>query len=177
MSTGDFDPRKFARPERDSPEYFRPLPLGVIDPKSAALKVKLLDKHAKPPTKATEGSACVDFYATQRVRLDHQCVSRVPLGVAVSFSPHYVLFMFIRSGLASRGLMLANGVGVIDSDYRGELQALVTPADPGWNGTYIEPGERVCQGLLVQKPGLEICIVDELDETDRGEGGFGHTGR
>ena len=144
---------------------------------SRTLQVKLLHEAAKPPTKATEGSACVDFYAANEVMLGYESVSRVPLGVAVSFPSRYVLLMFIRSGLASRGLMLANGVGVIDSDYRGELQALLTPAGPGWDGMRIQPGDRVCQGLLLPKPDLEICVVDELDGTARGEGGFGHTGR
>lgn len=148
----------------------------VLSPSKPRLKLKLLDSSAKAPTRATPGSACIDFYCNERIRVLEGEVSFVPLGVAVSFPPEYVLLLFIRSGVAADGIVLANGTGVIDSDYRDEVQAIVTITQGYLHGTYIEPGRRICQGLLLPRPDFELEQVTSLDSTTR-KGGFGHTGR
>jgi dUTP pyrophosphatase len=101
-------------------------------------------------------------------------VARVPLGVAVA-APNGALLM-IRSGTAGRGLSLANGVGLIDADYRGELTALLRCEGPRF---LLMPGDRICQ-LVPMPPGgaepLTAVQVEQLDETPRGAAGFGSTG-
>ena len=143
------------------------------------LKIKLLADDVIPPEYATGGSAGMDLCA----HLDEICeiepgeTLRVPTGIAIALpDANHVALVCARSGLSVKhGINLANSVGVIDSDYRGEIiVALFNQSDR----TYaIEPGERIAQLLImpVTQPEIEIC--DSLDETERGSGGFGSTGR
>ena len=86
----------------------------------------------------------------------------------------HVMLLFIRSGTAKKGLVLANGVGVIDSDYRGDVCALVhnTTAQP----IEIERGQRIAQFIILPLPVVSLVPVQSLSTTARGEGGFGSTG-
>jgi len=96
----------------------------------------------------------------------------IPLGFKTKFSSDYVLLLAIRSGASLRGLRLSNSVGIIDSDYRGELMAVITNHNE--NIQYIENGERIVQGLLTHV--LKINVLEgKVDETTRGVGGFGST--
>ena len=101
----------------------------------------------------------------------------IPTGIAVELpGPEYVALVFARSGLAVKnGLTLSNGVGVIDSDYRGEVH--VALANHGQQPYVIQPGERVAQMAVVPVARAVLQEVDELGGTARGEGGFGSTGK
>ncbi len=142
------------------------------------LKIKRLDARAEMPVRATEGSAGMDLHALLDEPLTLQPGERflVPTGIAIGLpSPETVGLVFARSGLAiKKGLTLSNCVGVIDSDYTGEVR--VGLVNLGQEAYTIQPGERIAQ--LVVMP---VCLptlreVEELDETARGAGGFGSTG-
>jgi len=96
----------------------------------------------------------------------------LPLGFKTKFSSDYVLILSLRSSASLRGLRLANGVGIIDSDYRGELMAIIH--NDGTEPQTIENGERIVQGLLTHALKLNV-IEGKVDETARGVGGFGST--
>lgn len=143
------------------------------------LRIKKLNPAAKIPARSTGGSAGLDLCALLEQPLTLPAGGRalVPTGLAVGLpSAETVGLIFARSGLAvKRGLALSNGVGVIDSDYTGELQiGLVNLSDEAYT---IQPGERIAQLVVmpVLLPALEE--VETLEETGRGSGGFGSTGR
>lgn len=130
------------------------------------------------PKYATSGSAGMDLRACIEHPLEiapHSIVI-MPTGLSVSIPEGFAAFVFARSGLAVRsGLALANGVGVIDSDYRGEVRvALINQSDSSYT---VVKGERIAQLVVMPVccPIIELC--DETDKTDRGDGGFGSTGR
>ena len=131
------------------------------------------------PHFATPGSAAMDLCACLEgdVVLKTGARQVLPTGIAIALpSADYVALICARSGLASKhGITMANGVGVIDSDYRGELRvALFNESDADYT---IHDGDRIAQLMVlpVVQPTLEF--VEELDETERGAGGFGSTGR
>ena len=131
------------------------------------------------PRFATGGAACMDLCACidRPVTLAAGERRLIPTGIAIALpGPDYVALVLARSGLGIRqGVCLSNGVGVIDSDYRGELRvALYNESDTDYT---IHDGDRIAQLMVlpVVQPVLEF--VDELDETERGTGGFGSTGR
>ena len=101
----------------------------------------------------------------------------IPTGIAIALpSPDYVALVFVRSGMGFRhGIGLSNGVGVIDSDYRGEISVgLVNLSGEDYT---IRPGDRIAQLMVTPVVRPTVVPVSELDETDRGAGGFGSTGR
>ena len=119
------------------------------------------------PAYATAGSAGMDL---------RSCLD-VPTGFAIALpGPEWVAYIFARSGLGIKnGITLPNCVGVIDSDYRGEIiVALTNLSDTPYT---IQPGDRVAQLVISPVVQAQISLVDELDETGRGAGGFGSTGR
>ena len=147
------------------------------------LKVKavspLMGTKFPLPAYATAGAAAMDLCACLDGDVTLKAGARqvLPTGIAIALpSADYVALICARSGLASKhGITMANGVGVIDSDYRGELRvALYNESDTDY---VIHDGDRIAQLMVlpVVQPTLEF--VDELDETERGAGGFGSTGR
>lgn len=144
------------------------------------IKIKFLENNTEKqvPFYATKGSAGMDLKAC----LDESIVLKpleralVPTGIAISLpSPQYGAFIFARSGLASKkGITLANCVGVVDSDYTGEIKvSLVNLSNEEYT---INDGERIAQLVIIEVCKAEFSVVDKLDETDRGSGGFGSTG-
>ena len=143
------------------------------------LKVKKVRENAKIPTRATTGSAGLDLYACidEPITLDKGDKAVIPTGIAIGLDdPRYAAFIYARSGLAiKQGIGLLNSVGVIDSDYRGEVCVGVIKQT---EGSYtIQPFERIAQMVIEPVELPEIIEVEELDETDRGAGGFGSTGK
>ncbi len=142
------------------------------------LSVKKLREGAKLPTRGSAQAAGYDLYACLDGDLTiapHQ-TERVPTGLAVAVPDGYFAAVFARSGLAAKeGLRPANCVGVCDSDYRGEY--LVMLHNDTDQPRTVQNGDRIAQ--MVVLPYLEVTFreVDALDETDRGAGGFGSTGR
>ena len=103
-------------------------------------------------------------------------LARIPTGIAIALpSPEYVALVFARSGLGVRhGIALSNGVGVIDSDYRGEIQVGLT--NLSHTPYTISPADRIAQLAVVPVVQVNPVPVEDLDETERGSGGFGSTG-
>ena len=131
------------------------------------------------PHFATSGSAAMDLCACidDPITLPPHGRMLIPNGIAIALpSADYVALVFARSGLASKkGIAMANGVGVVDSDYRGQLcTPIINQSDEPYT---IQPGDRIAQLMVVPVLQPQITVVDELDETDRGVGGFGSTGR
>ncbi len=142
------------------------------------LKIKKLREGAKLPFYATPGAAAGDLYALLDgpVTLIPGERRLIPTGISIALPDrNCVAVICARSGLAyKRGLGLANGIGVIDSDYRGEIMVAVINSDR--KAQVIENGERIGQMMILPVVLPEIAEVDELDETERGTGGFGSTG-
>ena len=142
------------------------------------VNIKKLNEKATIPTYGSEFSAGADLYALADEPITiapHETVL-VHTGVAMEIPTGYVGLVFARSGLATkRALAPANKVGVIDSDYRGEI--MVALHNHGSEAKTIENGERIAQIVLVPYLTAEFDEVDELTDTVRGEGGFGSTGR
>ena len=143
------------------------------------VKIKKLNENAVIPQRATDGSAGADLYAciTAPVTIAPGELAKIPTGIAIELSSkEYAAFLFARSGLGVKhGITLSNGVGVVDSDYRGEICVGLCN---GSNEAYtIQPNERIAQMVIMPV----VCAVfeesDTLGDTQRGEGGFGSTGR
>lgn len=143
------------------------------------LKVKKLNENASIPQIATSGSAGMDLKACVENDIVIEPGSRalIPTGIAIALPDNsYVAYIYARSGLAvKQGITLANCVGVIDSDYRGEIKVgLINQSDVPYTVTN---GERIAQLVIAPVIVPEISEADELDETERSDGGFGSTGR
>ena len=143
------------------------------------VKYKVLDARAKVPAYATPGSAAADLCAVLDEPLTLAPMERalVPTGLAIELpGPHSVALVYARSGLSIKhGLCMANGVGVVDSDYRGELK--VPMVNLGREAYTIQPGERVAQLCIAPVYTAAFVPAEELGDTQRGEGGFGSTGK
>lgn len=147
---------------------------------AAAVKVKRLRGGDERPLPAyeTPGAAGMDLTAALDEPLELLPGQRalVPTGIAIALpGPHLVALIFARSGLASRhGISLANGVGVVDSDYRGEIK--VALQNSGREPFVVRDGDRVAQLVVVPVVAVTWEETDELPPSERGEGGFGSTG-
>lgn len=145
----------------------------------AVVKLKRLDKRAKVPTRATSGSAGYDISALldSPVTIAPGEVKIIPTGLAIELEDNSVVaLIYPRSSLASKhGITLANCVGVIDSDYRGELRMPVI--NLGNEPYTISLGERISQLVLTPVLIPDIEEVEELSDSVRGTGGFGSTGK
>lgn len=143
------------------------------------LKIKKLKDNAKIPKRATNGSAGMDLYACidSSVTLAPGQLAMIPTGIAIELPDNTcAAFLYARSGLGVKhGICLSNGVGVIDSDYRGEVcVGLCNVSDKPYE---IVPDERVAQMVIAPVLTPDIVEVAELSDTARGEGGFGSTGK
>lgn len=141
------------------------------------VKIRKLDPRAQTPAYGSAAAAGADLYAL----LDADVTIRpgetvlIRTGIAMELPAGYAGFVYARSGLASkRGLAPANKVGVIDSDYRGEV--LVALHNHGTEAQTVAPGERIAQLVIAPYVTAEFDAAEELSETARGAGGFGSTG-
>ena len=142
------------------------------------VKIKKLRDNAIVPTYGTEFAAGADLYAAidEAVTIEPGETKLIPTGFAFEIPAGYAGFVYARSGLASkRGLAPANKVGVIDSDYRGEVMTALH--NHGKYSQSVEPGERIAQMVIAPYITANFILSDELDDTVRGAGGFGSTGR
>lgn len=143
------------------------------------IKVKKMRPAAQMPMRATSGSAAADLFAAcdAPVLLEaNGGRALIPTGIAIELpSPDYVALVFARSGLGiKKGITLSNAVGVIDSDYRGEIAVgLVNLSAEAYT---VQPGERIAQLAIMPVACAAFEACDTLGETERGEGGFGSTG-
>ena len=144
---------------------------------AAALPFRLLSPRATLPTRAHEGDAGLDLYAAEPARIGPGERASVGTGVAVALPPGSAGLVVPRSGLAARhGIALVNAPGVIDAGYRGELRVLLLNTDRE-ESFPVAPGDRIAQLLVVRVDRLAPVAVAELDQSERGNGGFGSSGR
>ena len=142
------------------------------------IKIKKLNNLAKMPSRGSSEAAGYDLYAAIKERVGIRPHETVKVGTGLSFELPEGTFaaIYARSGIATkRGLRPANCTGICDSDYRGEyIVALHNDTDEMQS---IEPGERIAQMILLPYIEMKFNEVDELSDTERGEGGFGDSGR
>jgi len=147
------------------------------------IQLKILDKRIGNefplPDYATEGSAGMDLRACldEAVELAPGETFLVPTGLSIYVAdPNYAAMLLPRSGLGHKhGIVLGNLVGLIDSDYQGQL--FVSCWNRGSDNFTVQPGERIAQMVIVPVVQAEFELVEEFDDSERGAGGFGHTGR
>ena len=140
------------------------------------LRIRRLDPSVALPSYAYAGDAGLDLRANEDVTLAPLERRLVGTGLSVAIPEGYAGFVQPRSGMAlKRGLSMANTPGLIDAHYRGELKVLAVNLDAS-EPIHIERGERIAQLVIQRVPVVTLVEVDELDETDRGAGGFGSSG-
>ena len=141
------------------------------------IKIHLLNEKAKVPVCGSKYSAGYDLYSIcdEKITIGPHETVKMKTGIALEIPEGYFGAIFARSGIATkRGLRPANCTGVVDSDYRGELiVALHNDTD---KVQLVEPGERIAQLVIMPYLNVELAEVDNLSDTERGEGGFGSTG-
>jgi dUTP pyrophosphatase len=146
--------------------------------KNNVVKIKVKHVGRFPlPEYATAGSAAMDLVAEvgRSTHIIQGMNELIPTGIYIEVPVGYCAKIYARSGLADKkGLCPSNAVGIIDSDYRGQI--FVSLMNHSQVTQYIEPGERIAQLVLEKVEVIEWVEVDELKETDRGIGGFGSTG-
>jgi dUTP pyrophosphatase len=152
------------------------------------VRIKRLSELAVVPSYAKDGDAGMDLIATSIISDTPEQIT-YGLGIALEIPKGFVGLVFPRSSIRKTGLQLSNSVGVIDSGYRGELQATFNKLFGGeamydeMKVNEIQPndfykvGDRVAQIMIIPHPPIEFDAVDELSDTERGEGGFGSTGK
>lgn len=140
------------------------------------ITIKRFDTSLPLPEYKTAGAAAFDLYARTEVLIPAHSVGYVPLNIAIELPEHHFALLSARSSLHKRGLMMANGIGIGDYDYRGnndEYQAaLLNFTD---QDVVIPKGERVVQMIILQRERVEFTEVEHFTTQDRG--GFGSTGR
>jgi len=141
------------------------------------LRWRRLSEEGRPPAQAHPGDAGYDLHAAERATVAPGERATVGTGIAVAVPEGHAGLVVPRSGLAARhGISVVNAPGLIDAGYRGELRVLLLNTDR--EHTFeIEPGDRIAQLVLVRVESPEAAEVEELDDTARGLGGFGSTGR
>ena len=152
------------------------------------VKIKKLNPSAIVPTYAKDGDAGMDLVATSIISDTPEQIT-YGLGVALEIPKGFVGLVFPRSSIRKTGLQLSNSVGVIDSGYRGEVQATfnkIFGSDRFYDETklteitsnnFYKVGDRVAQIMIIPHPEIEFEEADELSDTERGDGGFGSTGK
>ena len=144
---------------------------------SFPVEIKKLREGATIPTYGSKNAAGADLYACldEALTLMPGETFLVPTGLSMALPEGYAGLIYARSGLASKkGLAPANKVGVVDSDYRGEV--MVALHNHSNKAATMEPNERIAQLVITPYIAAAFSVVDELDTTERGEGGFGSTG-
>lgn len=159
------------------------------------IKVKKLHTDAVMPRYATDGAACFDLHAVDicgvlaeeaailakydvskySVEIRKNNPNTIRTGLSFEIPSGYVMLIFSRSGHGfNSNVRLANCVGVIDADYRGEIMVKLTSDDNG--SLKVKTGDRIAQAMIIPIPAIELIESDDLSETERGTGGFGSTG-
>ena len=142
------------------------------------MKIKKMRENAMIPTYGSLEAAGADLYAclTEEVTIAPNQTVFIPTGIAMAIPKGCAGLIYARSGMAcKRGLAPANKVGVIDSDYRGEI--IVALHNHGSEPQTVAHAERIAQMVITPVMTVEYDLVDDLDDTDRGIGGFGSTGK
>lgn len=148
------------------------------------LKAKKFTSDAILPEYKTDGAAGADLCANETITAKSGEATLVKLGIGFDIPDDHFMILSLRSSTPrKKGLFIPNGIGIIDSDYKGEFMLMVAPL--GQNDVVIEKGERIAQTVLVPCKNIhsasvavtKIIEVNELEASERGEGGFGSTGK
>ena len=140
------------------------------------IKFKKLNENAIMPSQGTLGSAAFDFYTIEDTSIDCGDTKVLKTGLSVEIPLGYYLAIYPRSSTGFKTpLRLSNSVGIIDSDYRGEIGLIFTNTSNSTSYS-IKKGERLAQGIIQKSIQCELLEVDELSETERNTGGIGSTG-
>ncbi|OLS21617.1 MAG: Deoxyuridine 5'-triphosphate nucleotidohydrolase [Candidatus Heimdallarchaeota archaeon LC_3] len=140
------------------------------------VKMKLLDLALKIPSFAYPGDVALDLYSRITTEIKSREIKGIPTGIAIELPMGYEAQIRPRSGLAIKhGISLVNSPGTIDTDYRGEIVAIVV--NLGKEIFFINKGDRICQMAVRKVPIVELEFVSELSKTSRGEKGFGSSGK
>ena len=142
------------------------------------VKISILRPEAVCPSYGSEKAAGADLYAaiSEKITIEPQKTVLIPTGIAMEIPDGFVGLIYARSGLASKkGLAPANKVGVIDSDYRGEI--MVALHNHSSEAAEVEAGDRIAQIVLTPYLTADFEVADSLSETERAGGGFGSTGK
>lgn len=143
---------------------------------SIRVPIRRLDPSVPMPSYAYEGDAGLDLCAAESVTLAPFERRLIPTGIAIALPDGYAGFVQPRSGLAiKQGLSMVNTPGLIDAHYRGELKVIAINLD-AHEDIHIQRGDRIAQLVIQAVPAVTLVEADELDETDRGAGGFGSSG-
>lgn len=152
------------------------------------VKIKKLKPNAVIPSYAKNGDAGMDLVATEILKDTPEQIT-YGTGIALEIPEGFVGLVFPRSSIRKTGLQLSNSVGVIDSGYRGEIQATfnkIFGGDRFYDETklteitsheFYKVGDRIAQIMIIPHPPIQFVEVDELSDSERGEGGFGSTGK
>lgn len=140
------------------------------------IKIKRFDKSLPLPEYKTKGAAAFDLYAREEITIEAKSAGYVPLNIAIDLPETHWALVSARSSLHKKGLMMANGIGVGDSDYAGDNDeykaALYNFSD---QEVVVEKGERIVQMIILEREKVELEEVEHLENQNRG--GFGSTGR
>jgi dUTP pyrophosphatase len=140
------------------------------------LRVRRLHPEARIPSRAHQGDAGFDLHALEAVHLGPGERAAVPTGIAIALPPGHAGLVLPRSGLAARhGIALVNAPGLVDEGYRGELRVLLLNTDRT-EAVELAAGDRIAQLVVTPVPPVAVEEVSDLEDTARGEGGFGSTG-
>lgn len=139
------------------------------------VQVKRIDPELPVPTFANKGDAGADLYAGVDVTVGQFSTALIPVGFAVAIPAGHVGFICPRSGLSKHNVTVANAPGVLDSGYRGEIMVrLANHADTAYS---VERGDRIAQLVVLPIDTPRFRVVDSLDDTERGDKGFGSSGK
>lgn len=143
------------------------------------IKVKKIHQDAKIPVYSSEHAAGFDFFAIESGIVVPSFPKRFRTGLQFEIPENYVMMIYSRSGHGFKNnVRLSNCTGIIDSDYRSEvLIKLIQDDVDGTRIFNVEPGDKIAQGIVLPRPKIQFIETDILSETERGEGGFGSTGR
>lgn len=138
------------------------------------MKIKISRPDTQIPAYAKKGDAGFDLRASEEVMMFDGAICAIPTGIHVAIPEGYTGLVVPRSGQAKRGLTVINSPGIVDAGYRGEVQVLAH--NVSGDAIIIAKGERIAQMVIMPFLEVEFEVVEELDATDRGDGGFGSTG-
>jgi len=136
-------------------------------------KVKLLNDHAKIPSKAEPGAAGYDICSTESVELQKGTRKAISTGISTEVSKDHYIRVAPRSGLSLRGIDI--GAGVVDSSYRGEIKVLMI--NNSGEDYYVNKFDRIAQLIIEKCENYPVSLCTELNQSERGNGGFGSTGK
>ena len=139
------------------------------------VKIALTEPDAKMPRRMSDGAAGFDLFANRTMAVHRGETAKIPCGFRIEVPEGYEAHIRPRSGYGSRGILVPNAPGTIDSDYRGEVCVLLL--NISGDALQIRRGDRIAQMVIQAVPQVELVEVEDLAATERGSGGFGSTGR